>query len=209
MKIDKKNIDFINEYNLTTKRQRQILLGIVTDDFCYSLKNKRQGFEHETLYVFAPKVLLQDADDNAVSLYVYTKFNIIETRRGDFTVVISFHKLNRPIQFAFKTQNEEINKEKKMKDVTQRKTAFCEECRDYTEYVVEDVHLTGKLKGREYGYNGKEARCAVCGQLVFVPDINDENLSLLYGEYQKEKTACSQRNDVFLDTGISQYALSI
>ena len=96
-----------------------------------------------------------------------------------------------------------------MKDVTQRKTAFCEECRDYTEYVVEDVHLTGKLKGREYGYNGKEARCAVCGQLVFVPDINDENLSLLYGEYQKEKTACSQRNDVFLDTGISQYALSI
>ena len=98
------NIDFINEYNLTSKKQRQILLEITTDDFCHSLKNKKQGFEHETLYVFTPEVLLKDADGNTVSLYVYTKFNIIETRRGNFTVIISFHKLNRPIQFAFKTQ---------------------------------------------------------------------------------------------------------
>ena len=100
------NIDFINEYNITTKKQRQLLLGITTDDFCHSLKNKRKGFEHETLYVFVPTVVLKDAYNNPVSLNVYTKFNIIETRRGDFTVVISFHKLNRPIKRAFECKVE-------------------------------------------------------------------------------------------------------
>ena len=97
----------------------------------------------------------------------------------------------------------------KMDNIAQGKTAFCEECRDCTEYVIADVHLTGKLKGREYSYNGKEARCTVCGQLVFIPEINDENLSLLYREYQREKMVCSQRNDASFGTKISQYALSL
>ena len=46
------NIDFINDYNLSAKRQKEILLKIKTEDFCHSLQNVNLGFEHEVLYVF-------------------------------------------------------------------------------------------------------------------------------------------------------------
>ena len=53
------NIDFIYEYNLTIKRQKEILLRIRTEDFCHSLQNTNVGFEFEVLYVFCPQVKLQ------------------------------------------------------------------------------------------------------------------------------------------------------
>lgn len=31
------NIDFINEYNLTSRRQKEILLKLKPEDFCHSL----------------------------------------------------------------------------------------------------------------------------------------------------------------------------
>ncbi|MDD7678280.1 MAG: hypothetical protein SOV95_00620, partial [Anaerovibrio sp.] len=52
------NIDFINEYNIRSDQQKNILLQIATDDFCHSLQNTKLGFEHEILYVFVPQVQL-------------------------------------------------------------------------------------------------------------------------------------------------------
>jgi hypothetical protein len=46
------NIDFIQEYQLTSRRQREILLRIAPEDFCHTLQNTNLGFEYETLYVF-------------------------------------------------------------------------------------------------------------------------------------------------------------
>ena len=37
------NIDFINEYNLTSKKQKQVLLKIKPDDFCHTLQNTNEG----------------------------------------------------------------------------------------------------------------------------------------------------------------------
>lgn len=56
------NIDFINEYNIRSTKQKAMLLQIQTDDFCYTLNNKKVGYEHEILYVFAPKVDLFGSD---------------------------------------------------------------------------------------------------------------------------------------------------
>ena len=56
------NIDFINEYNLNSRRQKEILLKIKTEDFCHSLQNTKVGFEHEVLYVFCPQVTLFNFD---------------------------------------------------------------------------------------------------------------------------------------------------
>lgn len=96
----KDNIEFISEYNLRSKEQKNILLGIMTEDFCYTLQNKHKGYENETLYVFAPKVDLVNAFGEDKTVVVYIKFNFIE--ENDYTIVISFHELHYPISYLFK-----------------------------------------------------------------------------------------------------------
>lgn len=70
--------------------------------------------------------------------------------------------------------------------MNEKKLAFCEECRDDVEYRIKDVQLTGKIKGKEYHYLGKEARCVNCNAPVYVPEINDFNLDALYDVYRQE-----------------------
>lgn len=96
------NIAFINEYNIHSKKQKTILLNIKTDDFCHSLQNTKTGYEHEILYVFSPQVKLSNADGEEEYVDVYTKFNVIDLPSGARTVVISFHKRNRPIDYLFR-----------------------------------------------------------------------------------------------------------
>lgn len=67
-----------------------------------------------------------------------------------------------------------------------RNLIFCEECRDDVEYMVTEVPMVGKIKGIEYHYTGKEARCIHCNTRVYVPEINDFNLKALYEVYRKK-----------------------
>lgn len=96
------NIAFIREYNLDSAKQKKILLSIKTDDFCYSLRNRNAGYEYEILYVFAPIVTQYDSSGGEEELSMYVKFNIINTSKADFLVVISFHRLNEEIKYLFK-----------------------------------------------------------------------------------------------------------
>ena len=96
------NIDFINEYNMTSKRQQEVLLKIEPEDFCHSLQNTNLGFEYEVLYVFCPQVLLFNIDGNKEMVDIYTKFNIIDYAVGKRVVVISFHKINKPINYLLR-----------------------------------------------------------------------------------------------------------
>ena len=96
------NVDFINEYNIRSDKQKSILLQLRTEDFCHTLQNTKIGFEHEVLYVFVPQVQLFNVDGEEETVDVYTKFNIIDTSNGSRTVVISFHKRNKPIDYLFR-----------------------------------------------------------------------------------------------------------
>ncbi|SES69111.1 hypothetical protein [Anaerobranca gottschalkii] len=96
------NIDFINEYNLNSRRLKDILLKIKTEDFCHSLQNTKIGFEHEVLYVFCPKVILFNFDGVKELVDIYTKFNLIHSESGKRVIVISFHKRNKPIDYLFR-----------------------------------------------------------------------------------------------------------
>ena len=96
------NIDFINEYNIRKDKQRAILMQIQTEDFCHTLQNTKVGFEQEILYVFVPQVQLFNADGEEETVDVYTKFNIIDLPSGSRTVVISFHRRNKPIDYLFR-----------------------------------------------------------------------------------------------------------
>jgi len=96
------NIHFINEYNIRSDKQKSILMQIQTDDFCHSLQNTKIGYEYETLYVFVPQVQLFDADGEEETVDVYIKFNILDLPGGNRTVVISFHKRNKPVDYLFR-----------------------------------------------------------------------------------------------------------
>lgn len=96
------NINFINEYNIRRDKQKNILLQLKTEDFCYTVQNRKIGYEQEILYVFVPQVHLFNNDDIDEMVDVYTKFNIITQGNGKRTVVISFHRLNKPIEYLFR-----------------------------------------------------------------------------------------------------------
>lgn len=96
------NIDFINEYNLHSEKQKEILLKIVPEDFCHSLQNTKPGFEYEILYVFCPQAFLFNFEGNEEMVDIYTKFNIIDLGVGKRLVVISFHKRNKPIDYLLR-----------------------------------------------------------------------------------------------------------
>ena len=96
------NIDFINEYNIRSDRQKSILMQIEVEDFCHSLQNMKSGYEYEVLYVFVPQVQLFNADGGEETVDVYTKFNVLDLPSGSRTVVISFHKRNKPIDYLFR-----------------------------------------------------------------------------------------------------------
>ena len=96
------NIDFINEYNLTSKKQNEILLTIEPEDFCHKLQNTNLGFEHEILYVFCPQIILVNFSGEEELVDIYTKFNIIDIASGKRVVIISFHRCNRPIGYLFR-----------------------------------------------------------------------------------------------------------
>lgn len=96
------NLDFVREYNISSKKRRQILLKIRPEDFCHSLQNTNIGFEYETLYVFCPQVRLFNIDGEKKLVDIYIKFNIIDCKGRDRIVVISFHERNKPICFCFR-----------------------------------------------------------------------------------------------------------
>lgn len=96
------NTALIREYNITSDKQRRILMQIEVEDFCHSLKNIKPGFEHEILYVFCPQVTLFNLDDEEKQLDLYTKFNILDLAIGSRVVVVSFHKRNKSIDYPFR-----------------------------------------------------------------------------------------------------------
>ena len=96
------NIDFINEYNIRSNKQKNILLQLEVEDFCHTLQNTKLGYEYEVLYVFVPQVQLFNADGVEEVVEVYTKFNLIDMPNGCRKVIISFHKRNKPIDYLFR-----------------------------------------------------------------------------------------------------------
>ena len=66
------------------------------------------------------------------------------------------------------------------------KKVFCEHCRDDVEYTVKRVSETAELRGKNYTFTSKEARCGRCGSLVYLPEFHDANLKALYDVFRKE-----------------------
>lgn len=96
------NKEFIEDYKITSNKEKEILLGIEFDDFCYSVDNDNEEYAHEVLYIFCKRQKL-DHWGSLEPVDIYIKINMTRTKGGDdFIIVVSFHKRNKPIEYLFK-----------------------------------------------------------------------------------------------------------
>ena len=65
------------------------------------------------------------------------------------------------------------------------KTVFCAECRKDVNFVTKETVFKRTLIDNEYSFIGLETYCAECGNPIYVSEIEDNNLSLLYDAYRK------------------------
>ncbi|PFY95547.1 hypothetical protein COL75_28170 [Bacillus wiedmannii] len=64
---------------------------------------------------------------------------------------------------------------------------LCECCRDMVNYSTKDVPKMTVIRGKQYHYVGKEAKCEECKSEIFVPDIHDYNLEQLDHAYRQQE----------------------
>ena len=93
------NKKFMEDYNLTTKKIEEIILRLSVDNFCYAADNVKEEYKHETLYVFCIDEVFNYFGE-FLDVDIYIKFNLIS--ENEFLYIISFHKLQKPINFLFK-----------------------------------------------------------------------------------------------------------
>lgn len=96
-----KNIDFIENYRIDTKKEKDILLSITYEDFCYAVDNKKEAYSHEKLYVFCKQREL-DNWGFLETVDIYIKINITQISEGSFIYIVSFHKRNKSIKYLFR-----------------------------------------------------------------------------------------------------------
>ncbi len=98
-----KNKNFIQDYKIDTKKEKDILLSINYDDFCYAVDNEKERYSHETLYVFCKQREL-DYWGTLELVDIYIKINMTRISQGSFMYIISFHERNKPIEYLFKNK---------------------------------------------------------------------------------------------------------
>ncbi|MBN2259445.1 MAG: DUF4065 domain-containing protein [Clostridiales bacterium] len=57
--------------------------------------------------------------------------------------------------------------------------AFCEECREYMDYRIDEIERAKDIKGRHINFKEKIAHCSECGNEIFVSDLRDHNLAAM------------------------------
>ena len=95
-----KNSDFISEYALTKQRQKGILLAMTVDDYCGSEASR--NYSGRYVHTFCPNVPLLAVDGHSETVDVYVKLEVESYDGGKQTVVISFHKPEHPMEYAFR-----------------------------------------------------------------------------------------------------------
>ena len=96
------NQAFIDNYYVSVKRQKGILLNLKVQDFCYSLNNKNKRYQPGPLYVFMPQVSVLNFACRETIVDLYIKISIVEQASGTQIIVISFHERNHPPMYLFR-----------------------------------------------------------------------------------------------------------
>lgn len=73
------NLNFIEDYKIDSRKEKEILLSLQIDDFCYAVANEKLEFAHERLYIFCKHYEL-DKWGELECVEIYIKTNVLETR---------------------------------------------------------------------------------------------------------------------------------
>ena len=92
---NEKNRKFIETYKLDKNKQKQMLMELEVNDFCYSVDNYNNSLER--LYLFCREYVLNNWG-TIENVEVYIK---IARKQNDFIVIISFHRPEKNIKKLF------------------------------------------------------------------------------------------------------------
>ncbi len=101
-----KNWQFCVEYSLSSQVIGQILKGLTIFDFAKALDNCHEGYEHERLYLFAPKLRLVDSKGKAKRVQLYLKLYYNEEYKT--IVIVSLHACQYPLKYAYSKSETEM-----------------------------------------------------------------------------------------------------
>lgn len=72
-----------------------------------------------------------------------------------------------------------------------KKKVFCEHCRKEVFYSEKEKAVTAELKGETFNYQERVATCDECTNELFVEELNDYNLKVLYNEFRNRHNIIS------------------
>ena len=61
---------------------------------------------------------------------------------------------------------------------------FCPECRQDVTYSVKDKKEVVEQESKTYEFISRNAYCDKCGNELYVPELEDENLKAMYAKYR-------------------------
>ena len=100
VKQTEKNEEFAFEFSLTTELRRKMLLALKVEDYFNSAESR--NFPGRYVHEFCHKHSLCSMDGNEELVDVYVKFEVEEEDSGKQTVVISLHRPEKEVYYAFK-----------------------------------------------------------------------------------------------------------
>ena len=65
---------------------------------------------------------------------------------------------------------------------------YCIECGRRTKYYISSALCTQEVRGVKFGWINLNARCAICGKEVYVPEVNDANVNARELSYKMART---------------------
>lgn len=94
---------------------------------------------------------------------------------------------------------------------TKNSIDFCEVCLDDRLYVIKEEEAIEYARGKEIKYIIKQAYCTECNSPMYIPEINDENLEVLYSKVREKDNIISieQINDILEKYNIGKRPLSL
>jgi len=96
-----KNLAFIEDCNISTQEQTDILLALTIEDYSESEPSERVVGSY--VNKFGKQVELKKVlDKTAKPIDMYVKFEIVENSNGNRTVFISFHEEEYKLSFPFR-----------------------------------------------------------------------------------------------------------
>ncbi|WP_455544526.1 hypothetical protein [Intestinibacter sp.] len=96
----KENHDFIQEYNLTSKMQKEILKSLEVKDFSKAESNYKN--KNQTVYIFGKDYELDHQVRGPEVVTCYIKFFFYQKSENERMLLISFHKAEWLINYPFK-----------------------------------------------------------------------------------------------------------